>query len=196
MTGQLPSSIEVVLGVVAILDELRVRYHIGGSFAAAIHGVPRQTRDADVVVDLDAGTAAQLVERLTAEFYVDGVVAAAAVSRQGSFNAIHLATGFKVDFFVIGRGDFDAKELDRSELQVITADPPRSAWVKSAEDTVLRKLQWYRDGGEVSDRQWNDVLGILMAQGEGLDQSYLSQWSDALGVTDLLERALREVRGA
>jgi hypothetical protein len=195
MARDLPSSIEVVLGVVAVLDELQVRYHIGGSFAAAIHGVPRQTRDADVVVNLDAGTAAQLVERLTAEFYVDGDAAAAAVARRGSFNAIHLATGFKVDFFVTGSGDFDERELDRSELQLIAADPPRSAWVKSAEDTVLRKLQWFRDGGEVSDRQWNDVLGILMAQGGRLDEGYLRKWSDALGVTDLLDRALREVRG-
>jgi len=82
---------------------------------------------------------------------------------------------------VAGSGDFDAGELDRSELQLIAADPPRSAWVKSAEDTVLRKLQWYRAGGEVSDRQWSDVLGILMAQGDRLDQSYLRQWADALG---------------
>jgi hypothetical protein len=61
---------------------------------------------------------------------------------------------------------------------------------------MVRDLQWYRDGGEVSDRQWNDVLGILMAHGGRLDQSYLSQWSDALGVADLLDRALREVKGA
>jgi len=194
MARDLPSSIEVVLEVVAILDELQVRYHLGGSFAAAIHGVPRQTRDADVVVDLDAGTAAQLVERLNADFYVDGGAATAAVFRRGSFNAIHLATGFKVDFFVTGTEGFDAAELRRSELHTIVVDPPRSAYVKSAEDTVLRKLQWYRDGGEVSDRQWNDVLGILMAQGGRLDQGYLRQWSDALGVTDLLDRALREVQ--
>lgn len=196
MARDLPSSIEVVLEVVAILDELQVRYHLGGSFAAAIHGVPRQTRDADVVVDLDAGTAAQLVERLKAECYVDGEAAAAAVSRQGSFNAIHLATGFKVDFFVAGSGDFDAGELDRSELQLIAADPPRSAWVKSAEDTVLRKLQWFRSGGEASDRQWNDVLGILLTQGSRLDEGHLREWAEALGVADLLEQALREAREA
>jgi hypothetical protein len=196
MAGELPSSVAVVLQVIAVLEELGVKYHLGGSFAAAVHGVPRQTRDADVVVDLDAGSAAQLVERLKAECYVDPNAAAVAVARRGTFNAIHLATGFKVDFFVAGSGDFDAGELDRSELQVIAADPPRSAWVKSAEDTVLRKLQWFRDGGEVSDRQWNDVLGILMAQGDRLDQSHLRRWSDALGVADLLDRALREAREA
>jgi hypothetical protein len=196
MAGELPSSLAVVLEVVAILEEFGVKYHLGGSFAAAVHGVPRQTRDADVVVDLDAGTAARLVERLQADFYIDPSAAAVAVARRGTFNAIHLATGFKVDFFVAGSGDFDAGELDRSELQLIAADPPRSAYVKSAEDTVLRKLQWFRDGGEVSDRQWSDVLGILLTQGGRLDEGYLSRWADALGVSELLDRALREVREA
>jgi len=196
MPGELPSTLAVVLEVVGILEELGVKYHLGGSFAAAVHGVPRQTRDADVVVDLDAGSAAQLVERLRGDFYIDANATSAAVARRETFNAIHLATGFKVDFFVAGSGDFDAGELDRSELQLIAADPPRSAWVKSAEDTVLRKLQWFRDGGGVSDRQWNDVLGILMAQGDRLDQSHLRRWSDALGVADLLDRALREAREA
>jgi hypothetical protein len=68
--------------------------------------------------------------------------------------------------------------------------------VKSAEDTVLRKLQWFRDGGEVSDRQWNDVLGILLTQGSRLDEGHLREWAEALGVADLLDRALREVREA
>lgn len=196
MAGELPSSLAVVLQVIAVLEELGVKYHLGGSFAAAVHGVPRQTRDADVVVDLDAGKAAQLVEDLQTDFYVDPNAAAAAVARRGTFNAIHFATGFKVDFFVTGMEGFDAAELQRSELHMIVVDPPRSAYVKSAEDTVLRKLQWFRDGGEVSDRQWTDVLGILLTQGGRLDEGYLRRWADALGLADLLDRALREAREA
>ena len=60
----------------------------------------------------------------------------------------------------------------------------------SAEDTVLAKLQWYRDGGEVSDRQWTDVLGVLEVQGQALDRAYLAEWARELGLTDLLRRAL------
>jgi len=70
---------------------------------------------------------------------------------------------------------------------VIATDPERTAYVASPEDTVLTKLEWYRMGGEVSDRQWRDV------QGERLDLLYLRQWAAALGVADLLERALTAV---
>ena len=64
--------------------------------------------------------------------------------------------------------------------------------VKSGEDTVLRKLQWYDEGGRTSDRQWSDVLGVLKAQGSRLDREYLATWADELGVRDLLGRALIE----
>ena len=64
--------------------------------------------------------------------------------------------------------------------------------MKSAEDTVLRKLQWYRTGGEVSDRQWRDVLGVMVANRGGLDQRYLDTWAKRLQVEDLLRRAERE----
>ena len=193
MSRDIPASLSVVLQVIDILDELEVRYHLGGSFASAIHGVPRQTMDADLVVDLDAAVMVLLIDRLREEFYVDLDVAREAMARHGSFNAIHLATGFKVDFFAKGTGEFDEVELERSEPTQISADPVRSAMVKTAEDTILRKLQWYRSGGEVSDRQWRDVLGVLMTVGEDLDWHHLRHWAMKLGIADLLERATAEV---
>jgi hypothetical protein len=196
MSGDTPASLAVVLHVVDILEELGVRYHLGGSFASAIHGVPRQTMDADLIVDLDGGTVVRLVERLRDRFYVDLDTAQEAVANRGSFNSIHLASGFKVDFFVKGAGEFDDVELARGEITQISSDPPRSAYVKSAEDTVLRKLQWYRSGGEVSDRQWRDVLGVLMAAGGELDWPYIRDWALRLGVADLLDRAKSQVENS
>jgi len=196
MNEKPPASLAVVLGVIDILEDLEIRYHLGGSFASAIHGVPRQTMDADIVVDLDAGRVALLVARLENDFYVDFEVAAEAVSSRGSFNAIHLGSGFKVDFFVKGDSDFDKSEFDRSELYKIVDDPPRSAFVKTAEDTVLRKLQWYVDGGCVSDRQWRDVIGVLLTGGEDLDRLFLRSWAETLGLGEVLIRAFNEVNGA
>jgi len=192
MNPEIPPTVSVVLDVIDILDELGVRYHLGGSFASAIHGVPRQTMDADLVVDLDAAHAEELVKRLSSQFYVDLDVAKEAAAERGSFNAIHLETAFKVDFFVKKTGEYDEIELARSELTQVTVQPPRSVYVKTAEDVILRKLQWFREGGEVSDRQWRDVAGVLLAAAHGLDQSYLRHWASKLGLADLLERAISE----
>lgn len=60
------------------------------------------------------------------------------------------------------------------------------------EDILLEKLRWYRLGGEVSDRQWCDVLGIVAVQGSRLDEAYLRRDAASLDVTNLLERALRQ----
>lgn len=69
------------------------------------------------------------------------------------------------------------------------------AVVATAEDTLLAKLEWYRMGGEVSERQWRDVLGILKVQAGRLDLAYLRRWAIELKVEDLLERAVNDADG-
>jgi hypothetical protein len=68
----------------------------------------------------------------------------------------------------------------------------RTYQLDTPEDTVLHKLEWYRAGGDVSDRQWADIVGVLTVQGDALDREYLDRWAAVLGVTDLLARAWRE----
>lgn len=63
--------------------------------------------------------------------------------------------------------------------------------VNTVENAILRKLEWYRRGGESSERQWRDVVGIVNAQDRQLDRAYLREWAGKLGVSDLIERALR-----
>ena len=139
-----PSFWEVPLQVIAALEMLGVRHHVDGSFASSIHGVPRQTRDLDLVAELTPGHVAPFAALLQADFYLDEVSMLRAIERRSHFNLVHHATGFKVDLFVAGAGAFDRSEMGRAAPYPLGEDPPRSVPIKSAEDILLRKLAWYR----------------------------------------------------
>ena len=66
--------------------------------------------------------------------------------------------------------------------------------VSSPEDVILSKLRWFRQGGEASEQQWNDVLGVIAVQKDKLDLHYLRDWAEKLGIADLLNQALMEGR--
>lgn len=179
--------------VARALEDLGVPYFIGGSLASTLHGEPRFTRDADLVAELELRHAAPLARALAGAFYVDEESIYLAILRKGSFNVIYLATAFKVDVFVSKLRPFDRSSFARRET---AQGEGYDVYVSSAEDTLLAKLDWYREGGEVSDQQWRDVLAILTVQGDRLDLPYLRTWAEALNVLDLLDRALGESQGS
>ena len=102
-------------------------------------------------------------------------------------NLIHHDSSVKIDLFVAGGTPLDSQQIAR-RLRVELAG--RVLYVHPPEDILLQKLRWYRKGGEVSDRQWRDITGIVRVQGARLDRDYLHRNAPALDVTDLLERAL------
>lgn len=91
-----------------------------------------------------------------------------------------------------GRTPLDEEELQRRQPVSVSEDATRTLYVAAPEDLILQKLLWYRDGGNVSDRQWRDVLGVLKVQQHRLDRGLLRRWAARLGIDDLLERAFME----
>jgi hypothetical protein len=114
-----------------------------------------------------------------------------AIGRRASFNLIHLATMLKIDVFIVGNRAFDRIAFSRHVDRALADDPAsRSFVLRSPEDVILKKLEWYRLGGEVSDRQWTDAVGVLKVQRDRLDLEYLRRWAADLGVADLLAKAM------
>lgn len=187
----LTEPITVTLLVIDALETLNISYFIGGSFASAIHGVARATRDADLIAEVRQVHAEPLVRLLQATFYIQAEDIRDALMHRSSFNLVHLDTSFKVDIFVMKERPFDRIQFARRIRAPITGASTRAVYFATSEDTILAKLEWYRMGNEVSDRQWNDVIGVLKLQA-AIDTGYLRQWAPPLGLTDLLERALAE----
>jgi hypothetical protein len=188
-----PDILAAVTPVADAMVELGVAHYIGGSVASSVHGVPRATLDVDLVADLRLEHARGLAELLRASYYVDEDMIRDAIRRRACFNVIHLATMLKVDVFVVKDTPYDRQAFRRMLCDTLEDTPDaRQFFVASPEDTILNKLDWYRLGGFVSERQWRDVLGVLKVQGTSLDRAYLSRWASELGLSDLLARALDE----
>lgn len=183
----------VVAHLAATLDAVGIPYVVGGSLASSVYGIPRATQDVDLVADMKAEHAEPLAGLLGQDFYVDVDMILDAVERRASFNVIHLATMFKADVFVMKGDSWSREEMRRARVeQFDVPDGKVTVRFASPEDTLLHKLVWYRLGNEISDRQWNDILGVLKVQGDLLDDGYLDLWADALDVIELLVRARSE----
>ncbi|MBX3464066.1 MAG: hypothetical protein KF830_12910 [Planctomycetes bacterium] len=159
--------------------------------ASSAHGSPRATNDVDLVVDLRTEHVAPLCAALGDTFYAPAERLHEAIARRSCANLLHLATGYKVDVFGCRATEYDRLALSRFVERSLEPGT-RPFHVATAEDILLRKLEWYRSGGEVSDRQWNDVLGILRLRERDLDRAYLERWAARLGLHGLLARAQRE----
>lgn len=180
-----------LLPVLDVLDRLSVAHHVGGSVASGLLAISRATQDVDLVADLQERDVPALVAALTSDYYIDAESVMAAVKQRGSFNIVHLPSMFKVDVFVAKRDAFSRGNLARSKA-IEVPELGRSIPVCSPEDIVLHKLDWFRAGDEVSERQWKDVLGVLRLLGRELDHAYLHEWAATMGLSPLLDRALRE----
>ena len=185
-------STRITLLVTQTLERLDILYAVGGSLASSLHGVMRSTLDVDIVADMRLEHIPPLVAALSKEFYADDEMMKDAIEHHSSFNLIHYETAFKVDIFIRKTRAFDQMQLERRRTSVIATNPEESVYVTSPEDTILAKLEWYRMGGEVSDRQWRDILGVMKTRAGDLDLDYLRKWARELKVSDLLERVVSE----
>lgn len=179
---------EATLAVIRVLDALDILYAIGGSLAGAVYGLARATIDADIIADIGIEHVEPFLAALSNEFYLSEEAMLDAIERQSSFNLIHLQTMFKVDIFVPKQRSFEQSQFANRRLREFAPGSGVEVYFSSPEDTILAKLEWYRLGGGVSDRQWQDALTVLRAQGERLDYGYLARGAAELNITDLWER--------
>ena len=181
--------------LIDVLERLGVAWYVGGSVASTVHGRFRATNDVDVITDLREEHASPLRAALEANHYVDEESIRDAVRHESRFNLVHYGTGLKIDVFIAGDSEYENGVRARRVSEPIgDAADRRHLWVASAEDTILAKLAWYRRGGEASERQWRDVQGVIELRGRELDVEYLRRWAPVLGIDDLLDQALGEVR--
>lgn len=180
--------LDVARLVAAAIDSVGGEYFIGGSVASSLQGEPRATNDIDIVVSMPGSRVRAFAETLGSDFEVDQQMLRQALASGGCANIFFLPMVTKVDIFGLGSAPYDEIEFARRR-RVRVRSAGDEIFIKSPEDTILRKLLWYREGGEVSEKQWRDVVEVLRVSGPTLDPAYLGEWASRIGVAALLERA-------
>jgi hypothetical protein len=145
----------------------------------------------DLVADFRAENVERFTEALRDSFYVDAESIREAILRVRPFNLIDLRTMIKVDVFVLKTRRFDQVAFSRPRHEPL-GDDGRCYDLTAPGDLVSLKLESCRAGDGASQRQRQDVLGILRMQRGRLDLEDMRSWAEELGVRDLLERALEE----
>jgi hypothetical protein len=175
-------------GIRCALEIAQVPFAIGGSWASTTHGEPRQTNDIDLVAALNPHTLNVFLDSLGLDYYCDRETAQEALRLARPFNVIHRQLAFKFDLFPI-HDEHGSAELERTQYVVVAALDDEPVPIVSAEDIIIAKLGWYRDGGEVSQQQWRDIVGVLRMEAGRIDDAYLDAWTRRLGLNDLCRRA-------
>lgn len=188
----LEDPIWLVHQLASILNFLNIPYYVSGSVASSLQGEVRFTEDLDIAIEIDPKQVQLLIDVLIQDFYISDVAVYEAIEGvTNSFNVIHLETTEKADIFISRKTDFDLNKMSRRRLY-ISDEPAQAFYVCSPEDTILQKLIWLEMADFQSQKQWRDILGVLKLQREKLDWSYLSLWSQNLGIKESLLKAMSE----
>lgn len=182
---------ELLRKVVGSLEAVGLRYLVTGSMATSLYGEPRFTNDIDIVVDLPRDRIEELLRQFPVEeFYLSEESVRRAVERRTQFNVIHPRSGLKVDLMIAADDPFDKSRFTRARR--LHPAPDYQATFAAPEDVVLKKMEYYRDGG--SDKHLRDIAGVLQVGGSEIDRDYLSDWAERLGVSEIWRRILEDLK--
>jgi hypothetical protein len=181
---------ELLARVVETFERLHIPYLVTGSVASMAYGEPRLTNDIDVVAEIRNEHVSGLLAAFPPnEYYLSEEAIREGIRRQGQFNIIHPASGLKVDVIIRKDTPFDRSRFARARV----ARPAETyeATFSSAEDVIIKKMEFYREGG--SDKHLRDITGILKVSGEGIDEAYIAEWADRLDLRDIWDAIKRRV---
>ena len=171
---------ELVIAVIEAMERREVPHIIAGSFASMVYGIPRSTKDADFVIDLEKPTFERLVSDLDSLFLLDPQQHLETLTWTRRFILEARSTPFKVELFIKGDDPHHLAQWERKR-RLFNPVISREVWMPSPEDVIIQKLRWGRPQDKI------DAENVLAIQQLILDWNYLEHWCDEHGTRKLLE---------
>lgn len=179
---------EFLARLCALLEDAGIPYMVSGSLGSSLHGQPRATNDADIVIDANREQLLKFIASLGETCYVSRDAAMQSLEARSMFNIIDTEVGWKADIILRKQRPFSRQEFGRRRQANLMG---LVLWVVSPEDSILSKLEWSK--GRQSQMQYNDALSVLRVQRETLDFEYLKTWAGELNVLDELNQLLKAI---
>lgn len=170
---------------VSFLNEREIPYMVVGSFSSNYHGVPRSTKDADIVLEFSSVVWTELAQDLPDGMLVDSQSGFEMVTATRKEVIITEGSLFEIEVFHLSNDEFD-QERFRRRIEVDLGEGV-STWIASAEDVVVQKLRWLASAGRSKD--FDDVVKVLFKQGSDLNFEYIESWCAKHGTLDVLAQA-------
>lgn len=174
--------------LIDLLNDRGVDYMIVGSFSSNRYGVARATKDADLVLRLEARDLERLLAALPPELEVDPQASFEMVT--GTWRRIIEVPSipFTIELFELSADEHDRCRFARRKSLTLLG---RTAWLPLPEDVIVQKLRWAQVAKRGKD--FDDVVSIMAVMGESaLDWDEIGRWCEIHGSTPLLERARDE----
>lgn len=173
---------ELLGNTVLILERLQIPYLVTGSIASMAYGEPRLTNDIDIVADVEEKHISALLEAFPPnDYYIREDMIREAIRRKSQFNIIHPASGLKIDVIIKVDNPLNTSRFTRSKK--IYPSETYQANFAAPEDVIIKKMEYYKEGG--SEKRLRDITGILKISRDDIDYSYISEWAERLGLTEI-----------
>lgn len=182
------TSEEIAKRVIAVLEASRLPYMLVGSFSSNYYGIPRSTKDVDLVAELGDTSVTNLVSQLGPGFRLDPQIRFETVTGT-TRHIVHVENSpFLVEIFRLSQ---DPHDQERFRRRVRVEMEGAETCVPTAEDVIIMKLRWAVLGKRPKDA--DDVRDVIAVQGDKIDWAYVHHWCDQHGTREKLEEIRKSI---
>ena len=170
-------SLAITTLVVAALTRSGVAHVVVGSFARNFQSFPRSTKDADIVLAVDAPGLSRFETELGGDFSLDPQTTFETNTGTFRHTLIHKETEFKTELFLLSQDAFDQERFRRRKVFNFNG---HSSFVLTAEDVIVTKVRWARA------KDVEDIRDVIAVKGSTLDWNYIHHWTEIHGTRSKL----------
>lgn len=179
---------DALLALTRALDDGEVPYMVVGSYSSNFYGVPRSTKDADLVLHLPSSGWAKLPALLPDAITMEDQMGFEMVTSTRK-ELLHVKDSlFQIELFHLSEDAHDQSRFSRRRY--VEVFPMSKVCLPSAEDVVVQKLRWSKGAKRAKDLA--DAVAVMQVQGNALDWPYIEKWCAEHDTLDVLTEAKAE----